>query len=59
MEELITKYLTDELSESEMKFFRILLANDAKFRKEFMLSLAALSIADYSFENTLLCSSDT
>lgn len=50
MEELIIKYLTDQLTDKEMDLFRANLSKDEKFRKEFQLYLATLALTDYSLE---------
>ena len=50
MDELIEKYLTDKLNAEEKVYFLGLLAADPKFKKEFQLTLAALSIAEFSLD---------
>ena len=45
-EDLIIKYLTDCLNESELEQFQNMISNDQSFRKELSLSMAALAISD-------------
>lgn len=45
-EDLIIKYLTDCLNESELELFRKLISTDQSFRKELSLSIAAMAISD-------------
>lgn len=50
MEELIIKYLTGELTDSEMDLFRANMSKDEGFRKEFKSYLATLALTDYSLD---------
>lgn len=50
MEELIIKYLTDQLTDKEMDLFRTNLSKDEKFRREFQMYLATLALTDYSLD---------
>ena len=50
MEELIIKYLTDRLSDSEMEQFTTAMKTDSEFRKNFKLYLATLALTDLSLD---------
>lgn len=45
-EDMIIKYLTDSLTDSEQERFRTLISTDQSFRMELSLSIAALALSD-------------
>lgn len=51
MEELIIKYLTDNLTPAEIARFRALLGSDKAFAAEFKVCLATLALTDYSLRD--------
>ena len=52
-EDMIEKYLTDSLSQSEKDLFRKLSATDLEFRRNLALNLAALAITDSALDTPI------